>query len=329
MRPSLAAVLLLVVTSHAAAQGGAIDPQCRGGTTQERATQDACQKALDIFTFLAPQLGASIAGGNAASGEHSALRGPGRFSVGLRVNAIRARLPQMGRTSPVISGATTSEYGISEQAVPVPTVDAAVGLFRGFPIGGTNALGIDGLVSASFLPSVNTSDVDVTLPDGSFKFGFGARVSLVQESVLSPGISVTWLQRDLPVLNFEGTPGADRIQVNSMQVSTRAWRAVIGKNLSVIGVAAGVGQDTYETSALADVRVVRGGVTYAAGPVSAIQTFKRDNAFGSVSLNLSLLSIVGEYGRSSHGNLATYNTFANSRADDAVDYLSIGVRIRR
>lgn len=310
-------------------QGGTIDPQCRAGTTQERATQDACQKALDLFTYLAPQLGAAIAGGNAVSGEHSALSGPGRFSIGFRANAIRSRLPRVDDVTPVITGARASAYAVKDQLVPVPTVDAAVGLFRGFPVGGTYALGIDGLVNVAYLPSLDTDEVKVTLQDGSFKLGFGARVALVQESNLSPGISVSYLQRDLPAVDVLATPGDDRIAVNDFQVSTKAWRAVIGKNLKFVSVAAGVGQDTYETSARSDVSVVRAGVTYAAGPVTSIQTLKRDNAFGSVSLNLSLLSIVGEYGRSSHGRLTTYNTFGATRADDAVEYLSVGVRIRR
>lgn len=320
----------VVLTSRLAmAQGGTIDVQCRGGTVQERATQDACQKALDIFAFMAPQLGTAIAGGNAISGEHSALRGVGRFSIGLRANAVRARLPEVEAITPVITGARVSDYAVEEQVIPVPTIDAAVGLFNGLPIGGTRALGLDALVNVAYLPEVSAGDVSVALPNGTFKFGFGARLSLVQESVISPGISVTWLQRDLPTLDLSATPGSDEIRVNDLQVKTRAWRAVIGKNFGVLSLSGGVGQDTYETSALANVRVARGGVTYAAGPVSAIQEFKRDNAFGSVALNLAMFSIVGEYGRASHGKLATYNTFGTARADDAIDYLSIGIRIRR
>lgn len=319
----------LLAAGRLTAQGGAVDTQCRGVTVPERATQDACQKALDIFAFMAPQLGSAIAGGNAISGEHSALRGAGRFSLGLRANAVRARLPEVEAVTPVITGARVSDYAVEEQVIPVPTLDAAVGIFGGMAIGGTRALGLDALVNVAYLPEVSAGDVSVSLPGGTFKLGFGARLSLVQESVISPGISVTWLQRDLPALDLQATPGSDEIRVNDLQVKTRAWRAVIGKNFGVLSLSGGVGQDTYETSALANVRVVRGGVTYAAGPVGALQELRRDNAFGSVALNLSMLSIVGEYGRASHGKLTTFNTFGTARADDAVDYLSVGIRIRR
>lgn len=309
------------------AQGGSIDPQCRGGTVQERFTQDACQKALDLFTFMAPQLGGAIAGGNAVSGEHSALRGPGRMSIGFRVNAVRGLIPDLEATTPATTGAVASMYQVEERVVPVPTADVALGIFRGVQIGGSYAFGVDGLLNVSYLPSVSAGDLDVSLPGGSVKLGFGARVALLQESIVTPGISFTWLQRDLPAVDILAQPGSDEIRVSRLQVKTRAWRGVVGKNLGPIGVAIGAGQDTYETGALADVRVVRAGVTYTAN-ISASQQLTRDNAFGSISLNLPMVSLVGEVGRVSGGNLTTFNTFVGALADGAIDYASLGLRVR-
>src|SRR2546423_1878778 len=51
-----------------------------------RASQDACQMAVDVFQVMAPQLGLALAGGNATLGRGSALGGPGHFSIGLRAN---------------------------------------------------------------------------------------------------------------------------------------------------------------------------------------------------------------------------------------------------
>lgn len=323
-----ALALAALVAPALGAQGGSIDVQCKAGTVSERITQDLCQKAIDVFTFMAPQLGTAIAGGNAVSGEHSTLSGPGRFSVGFRVNVLRARLPQLDGVTTAITGAVASDYDTEQQAVPVPTLDAAIGVFRGIPIGGVDALGFDALLNLAVLPSVTAGDVSVSLPSGRVKVGFGGRLSIVRESILAPGISLTWLRRDLPSVSVTGTPGSDEIHVDDFRVKTSAWRAVVGKNLGPVSLSAGFGQDSYETSALADVTVVRGGVTSTASQVVAVQDLERDNAFGSVALNLALLSLVAEYGRASGGKLATFNTFNGQRADDPRDFVSVGLRFR-
>lgn len=321
-------IALFLVTSVGAAQAGTIDPQCRNGTPTERAAQDACQKALDLFTFLAPQLGGAIAGGNAASGEHSSLRGPGHFSLGVRANIVRARIPEIAQHEPVVTGAQASDYHVEDRTVPVPTLDAAIGIYRGFPVGGTNTMGLDLLVNLAYLPSFTSDDVDVSISGSSFKVGVGGRLTIVEETFMTPGIVVSYLRRDLPVINVRATPGNDELRVDDFQIKTGAWRAVIGKNFSVLGVSVGGGQDRYETSALAEVTVNSAGLTFEAGPIAAVQELTRDNLFGSLSLNLPLLSVVGELGRISNGRLATFNTFGDARADDDLAYASLGLRVR-
>lgn len=325
--PGAALAALMLLTSAAGAQGGTIDPQCRSGTLQERATQDACQKALDLFSFLAPQLGVAIAGGNAASGEHSSLHGPGHFSLGVRANVLSARIPRITQHDPVITGAAASDYDTDSHVVGVPTLDAAVGVYRGIPIGGTNTMGLDLLVNLSYIPDFSTDGVDVSVTGSSFKVGIGGRLTVVEETFVTPGIVVTYLRRDLPAVDVSASPGDDEIRVDDFQVKTSSWRAVIGKNFSMLGVTVGGGQDQVETSALASVTVTSV-TTVQAGPFAAVQDVTRDNLFGSLSLNLPLVSFVGEVGRTSGGRIATYNTFGGDRADDAMTYGSVGVRFR-
>jgi hypothetical protein len=322
-----AALAALMLTTSVAGAQGTIDPQCRSGTLQERATQDACQKALDLFGFLAPQLGVAIAGGNAASGEHSSLRGPGHFSLGIRANLLSARLPRITQHEPVITGAVASDYETETQIVGVPTLDGALGLYRGFPIGGTNTLGLDLLVNVSYLPDFSSDGVDVSVTGSSFKVGIGGRLTVVEETFMTPGIAVTYLRRDLPAVDVSASPGNDEIRVNDFQIKTSAWRAVVGKNFSMLGVTVGGGQDKVETSALAEVTVTSV-TTVQAGPIAAVQELTRDNFFGSLSLNLPLVSLVGELGRTSGGRVATYNTFGGDRADDAMTYGSVALRFR-
>ena len=54
-----------------------------------------------------------------------------------------------------------------------PAVDAALGLFGGIPLGVSHALALDGLVSATYVPTFNNSNMAVSLPDGSLKLGYG------------------------------------------------------------------------------------------------------------------------------------------------------------
>lgn len=323
-------VILVAVclgASAANAQGGAIDSQCRAGTLSERFTQDACQKAIDLFQFMAPQLGVTIVGGNAVLGEHSAMRGPGHFSVGLRANAITSRLPQVDNQTPAITGATRSDYAVDKQVIGAPALDAAVGLFRGFPVAGTYALGLDALVNVAYIPSVDRQDVKLELPDGSFKFGFGGRLGVMQETFLTPGLAVTYLRRDLPTMNVLGRVNSDELNVRDMQVQSSAWRAVLGKNFSVFGISLGAGQDRYETSADVQVSVDRAGQRMTSSVVKAEQIMTRRNVFANLSLNLSVLRLVGEVGRVTGGKVSTYNAFGGHDANGALDYASFGLRV--
>src|SRR5689334_24101380 len=81
-----------------------------GVPDQQRATQDACQKAIGLFQYLAPQLGTMIAGGNPTLGQGGTLGGLGHFSAGLRVNVLQGSLPQVQDVSPAVTGATSTRF---------------------------------------------------------------------------------------------------------------------------------------------------------------------------------------------------------------------------
>ncbi|MDQ6717450.1 MAG: hypothetical protein M3Z17_03760 [Gemmatimonadota bacterium] len=212
-----AAAIFAGAISTAGAQNASINTaSCPTGSTnsvgvpdQQRATQDACQKSIDLFQYMAPQLGTVLAGGNATLGQGGGLGGPGHFSIGLRVNAIQASLPQFTNSnSPVVTGAQRSTYGTKSQPVPLPVADFSIGVFGGIPLGLTNVGSLDAIVSASYLPSFHNGSFDVTVPNGSLKLGYGGRLGILQESLVVPGVSVSYLQRDLPTVdiasNFSG-----------------------------------------------------------------------------------------------------------------------------
>jgi len=322
---AVAVLSLAGAPAIASAQG--IDTRCPGGSLTEQTTQDACQKAVDIFAFMTPQLGIGLVGGNATLGATSALGGIGHFSIGVRGNATRGRVPQVSDVSYAVTGAAQSDFGVQDQVVGLPAVDAAVGLFGGLPFGLSHALALDGLVSATYVPAFNNSNMAVSLPDGSLKLGYGARLGVLTESAVIPAVSVTYLKRDLPTTSISATSGEDDISVSDIGVKTSAWRAVAGKSLGFFGVAFGAGQDMYDSRATASVRVNDAGSAVDGGPYILSQKVTRANVFADFSLNFPFIKLAAEVGQVSGGKIDTYNTFSGKRADDALTYASVGIRI--
>ena len=311
-----AAVVLAATAVTANAQANS----CAAGLTQ-----DACQKAVDVYQYLAPQLGTAITGGNATLGQGGALGGLGHFSLGVRANVVRGTLPQVDDPSatPVLTGARSTAYPTKDGYIPMPTVDAALGIFKGIPLALTNVGGIDLLGSASYIPKINRNDVSLD-PDNPVKVGYGVRVSALQESIVSPGVSFTYLKRDLPVLSLTGTSSNSTLHVDKLTEKTSAWRIVASKNFILFGIAAGYGQDSYQSSANANATI--SGQT--SSTISVAQDMTRSNMFADFSLNFPIFKIVGEVGQVSGGTApTTVNTFPAKGIVDSRVYGSVGFRV--
>ena len=326
-RAAIALFVVATINPQATLEAQGIDPRCPSGTLAQRAAQDACQKAVDIFNFMAPQLGIGLVGGNATLGQAGALGGIGRFSIGVRGNGIQGRLPLVADVNASVVGAQQSDYELEDHVVGLPAVEAAVGLFQGLPLGVTRVLAVDALVSATYVPELSRSNVDISLPDGSLKLGFGGRLGLLEESLVSPSVGVTYLRRDLPSTSIAATSGDDRITVSGINVKTSAWRAVVGKSLGFFGVAVGGGQDEYDSRAQGAVSVTEGPFSVDGGPYALRQKMTRTNMFADFSLNFPFVKLAAEIGRVSGGSVDTYNSFSGKRPDDALTYASIGLRV--
>jgi hypothetical protein len=330
MKAGLFVFLSSTVLASASLAAQTPDSRCPATTSTQQVVQDACQKAIDLFQYMAPQLGTSITGGNATLGQGGSLGGLGHFSAGLRVNAVQGSIPQIQDIALSTSGATrTPPIDTKTQLLPMPTADLAIGIFKGLPLAITNVGGVDLLVSAAYLPEFNGSGVSVKVPNGSLKLGYGARVGILQESLLVPGISVSYLKRDLPTVNIAATnSGQDSLLVDNLSLKTTAWRVVASKSLLLFGLAAGFGQDKYESSA--DVRAyIAPGLLNPeakAGPVALSQNLTRTNVFADLSMNLLLFKLTGEIGQVSGGTINTYNTFNGKQAADSRIYGSVGAR---
>jgi hypothetical protein len=239
---------------------------------------------------------------------------------------MQGSIPQIDKVTPSTSGAQASDYPVKSQIIGLPQVDAAIGLFQGIPLGVTNVGGVDLLVSAEYLPSITSGSLAISVPNGSLKLGLGARVGIIQESVMFPGVAVTYLRRSLPTANLAATTSAgDSVNISALDVTTNAWRLVASKSLLLFGLSAGVGRDDYSASTTA--RAYVASAETGTGNIGVEQKLSRTNGFFDLSINLPLVKIVGEIGRVSGGTINTYNTFSGNRADDARTYESVGLRL--
>lgn len=307
-------------------------PKCPGGAPLSSAqiAQDACQQAYDVYQFLSPQLGLALTGGNATAGQGGVLGGVGHFSVGVRVNGFNGQVPDFSNSgfTPRTSGAAPARtLPTSSHLLGLPTADAAIGLFRGLPLGLTNVLGLDALLSASYVPDISQSDVKLN-PHTNWQFGYGVRLGLLSESIVTPGVSFTWIERDLPTTDITASNNNAQLQVLDAKVKTNAWRVVASKNLILFGVAVGAGRDHYAQSATVS-GTVSGILSGSATAPGTDQTLNRTNIFADLSFNLPLFRVVGEIGQANGGTVQTYNSFSGGRAERSQVYGSIGLRLTR
>jgi hypothetical protein len=330
----VASVALACTTASTATAQAPLDPRCTDpdlvGSSNEG--QDACQKAIDLLNYMTPQLGMLIAGGNATIGQGGTLGGLGHFALSVRANAMRASLPDIEGAGVNYGTAQRTNYVTEGQWAALPIVDAAFGLFKGIPLPLTNVLGIDVLVNISYLPELQHDPLSLTTPDGSFKFGYGARVGVLQESLVMPGISFTYMKRDLPkttlIASWSGgvVTSADTARLENFAIGARSWRLVASKNLLALSLAAGIGQDRYEADASASYVVNDPIQRYAGGPFNYAFDVTRTNVFLDVITNLPMLKLVATVGNVSGGDIPTYNNF-DKEADASRLYGSFGVRI--
>jgi hypothetical protein len=320
------ATLSLGAVSAAGAQTG-----CPVGvpTSNAQATANARQQAADLFQFVAPQLGQAIAGGSATLGQNSTLGGLGHFSLGVHATAVAGSIPDVANFPVCYTGARNDvALPTKKSAVPMVGADAALGIFSGIPLGLTNVGAVDLLLSAQYIPEKSFSGVRITAPDGSLQLGYGARVGLLSESLLVPGVSLSYIKRDLPKVGIAANTNNDTLIVSGMKLKTSSWRLSASKSLIFFGIGAGVGQDKFD-SRVDTVRatVLAPSLGRQSGQLLNVeQQLTRTNYFVNLSFSLLVAKLTAEVGQSTGGTVNTFNTFSGSQATGARTYGSLGVR---
>lgn len=268
-----------------------------------------CGQVVDALTDVQPTVGIAFSGGAHTLGTSTTIgRRLGiapRISVTARVNATLADVPDL-LDGFLPTGSTNGELQVmGTSGVPVWAFqgDAVVGIFNGFDygpaLGGLGAL--DLLGSVSFVPAAG----EIGLESAIATAGLGARVGILKQGLVVPGISLSGMyRRMLGDVSFGDVAGGDPAEFSS-NLSTLSFRAGISKGIATFDLNAGVGYDIYTSDVAFDWELVcPAGVCIAgqdvtlspAGPVDGQLRTAAWNVYGNVGLNLAVINLVGELG---------------------------------
>src|SRR5213083_735151 len=292
MRQSRPSIICAVIASVLAVPAAAQNPQC--DALAFPSARPACNTAVDAIRAFHPLAGMIVSGGNPVLGTAGSLGGIGHLTVTARVNAIKASLPNPDSASQ--SQVPSSFHG----AIPAPVVEGALGLLRGR--GGF--LSVDALGSAVVLPTSRVSGLSVDsnaahIGGAALGIGYGARVGVLGGSFPVPAVSVSWMHRTLPRIQYGSLGPAfgtgDQFEF-SMDLKADNYRAVASWKFVLVDLAAGIGVDHYNSSATSisfhDNPLSPGNVrTVVINPSST-----REVAFLNGGLSLAALKLVAELG---------------------------------
>ena len=326
VRVIMAAILAAAASAPAPAQT----------TTCPAAAADACQKAIDVLNFLTPQLSTALVGGNPTLGQGGGLGGLGHFSFDVRGTLVNVSVPLLSGVN-VSAVRTPSNFSTENKNYLVPSFDLGVGLWRGYSLGVTHVGGVDAIVTMTYFRNFTTSGQtggasntgSVTVTGSNAKLGYGLRLGILEESAVTPGISVAWAQRGLPTMTFNGTVGASgstpggTLALKDFAVNTTVWRVTAAKSFLIFGLSAGYGQDRY--SATSTISGTVSGTFGGTGAEADNFSMTRTNYFVGAFTNLFIFKLEAELGRVSGGSVPTYNTF-DPAASAGRNYLTVGLR---
>jgi len=306
----VAAIVLGVSAAPARAQSGLME-SCgqathgHAGLPQEVTNQfrQMCAQVVNSFAVLQPGVGIAFSGGNPVLGTGSTigmrLGLMPRVSVSVRGNIAFAQMPQLFEKYSATIGDGETLSPMARAGIPLTSVqaDAAVGVFNGFPFG----LGaVDLLGSVSLVPRVN----DIGLSESIVNYGGGARVGILKQGILMPGVSISGMYRRMGKIGFGNIsthPGAISSDLDNL-----SFRAVASKGLLMLDLAVGAGYDRYSSDVEMQWKVNCGTQecrnVNSGNPLTLQDEIKGKlttstwNVFVNGGLSLLMLNIVGEIG---------------------------------
>lgn len=277
-----------------------------------RQFQFLCGQVVNTLTSVQPSVGIAFSGGSHTLGTATTIgRRLGvlpRVAVSARLNGAWADAPNLlDGFEPTFENDRVSPMGT--MGVPLGSLqgDATVGLFNGLSLGPmVGGLGaVDLLGSVSYVPAVDR----IGLTQDIINVGIGARVGILQQGLLFPGISVSGMYRTmLDDVTFGTLEGGDPAEF-STDLSTLSLRAGISKGLLMFDVSAGAGYDRYSSDVAFDFLLTCPDAQCdpnddepepitlgTANGISGSLTTAAWNVHGNVGFSLLLLNMVAEVG---------------------------------
>lgn len=262
-----------------------------------------CAQVVNSFAVLQPGIGIAFSGGNPVLGSGSTIGTRlglmPRVTVSLRGNLALAEMPQLFEKYSAAFGEGETLKPMPRAGIPLGSVqaDAAVGLFNGLAFG---AGAVDLLASVSLVPRVN----DIGLSESIMNYGAGARIGILKQGLLMPGVSVSGMYRRMGTIGFgdiDTHPGAISGDLDNLSL-----RAVASKGLLMLDLALGAGYDRYSSDVDLSWKVSCGtnDCLSANGGDPLLLQSKIDgklttsawNVFANAGMSLLLVNIVGEIG---------------------------------
>jgi hypothetical protein len=303
-------LLLTVFAFPLAAQ----EPQCQNINAQAQA---ACNTMVDATKAFHPLAGMILSGGNPVLGSAATLGGFGHVSATIRINAIKASLPNPD------SAAQNPVPSSFDGYLPAPVIEAAIGLYRGQ---GGGLLSIDGLASAVLLPAtrVQGMSVDPDAPkigDVALGLGYGVRIGLLRGAFPVPSVSVSVMKRHVPRVQFGDVAGGDPADF-ATDFDAVNWRATAGMRVLFADVAAGVGIDHYTSGAT--IHYTDGLTTHT---VTLDLANTREVLFANAGLTMGLVKLVAELGYQTGTDQSFATTFSDFDPKAGHVFWGAGLRI--
>ncbi|HMJ58947.1 MAG TPA: hypothetical protein VK467_07410 [Gemmatimonadales bacterium] len=303
-------LVLTVIALPAAAQ----EPQCQNINAQAQA---ACNTMVDATKAFHPLAGMILSGGNPVLGSAGTLGGFGHVSATIRINAIKASLPNPD------SAAQNPVPSSFDGYLPAPVIEAAIGLYRGQ---GGGLLSIDGLASAVLLPAtrVQGMSVDPDAPkigDVALGLGYGVRIGLLRGAFPVPSVSVSVMKRHVPRVQFGDVAGGDPADF-ATDFDAVNWRATAGMRVLFVDVAAGVGIDHYTSAAT--IHYTDGFTTHT---VTLDLANTREVLFANAGLTMGLVKLVAELGYQTGTDQSFATTFSDFDPKAGHVFWGAGLRI--
>lgn len=290
-------------------------PPALGAENAETQFRFLCGQVAAALTNAQPIVGIAFTGGAHTLGTFTTIGrrfGIPRISGTARVNAALAEVPSLLDDYRPSFDEEGRIPAMGTSTVPVASLqaDVVVGLVNGFSgLRGLGGLGsVDLLGSLSFLPAVD----ELGLDDPVVNWGVGARVGILRQGLVLPGISVSGMYRRMSEVSFGDLAAGDPAQF-SADLTTASFRAGASKGILAFDLAAGVGYDIYWSDVDMDWELAcpAGAPPSGCGVETRLRPFDPStgedgvsgelrtaawNAYGNIGFGLLLLNVVAEVG---------------------------------